>query len=298
MTGRIIQVTRAICSVMALTMPLACSPTSDESERAELASIATDLPDDGGESSIHLFWVFAGKLFRGDCTVREPLIPRTCGRNVRTMDYDEFKVKLDNGLSQTIRELSDEAQSIQAALGRIHDQMRPIQDEIRRLEREGSEHSAELARLRGDLEEFQIYVSELQDQLRYIEEELRRVANDPDLRAQQAIVVEQLGQYRTKVASIADRIPALLDKVRHIGDQVAALQQQLDVFNTRLANLQADLEDVTTRLNAAYDDFSVYEDTLRRLESQVIYTTLSTNTMLSRQRQFIRRFERIFASGQ
>jgi len=287
----------AAITIGLLMFPSACGRNHHSGENidsASLNSIATDLPDNGGTTAIHLFWVFAGQIHRGDCAGPEPLIPRTCSRNVKTMNYDQFKSRLDNGLSQSIKDLSDEASEIQAALARIYDQIRPIKAEIERLERDGDAHRTELAQLRHEMEEFQIYVSELQDQLRYIEDELRRAANDPDLRAQQAIVMDQLGRYRSKVATISAKIPALLDKVRDISDQVAALQYQLDAFNTRLSNLQSDLDDVMTRLNAAYDDFSVYEDTLRRLESQVIYTTLSTNGMLQRQRQFIRRFEKIF----
>ena len=234
---------------------------------------------------------------RGECYTREPLIPRTCSRNVKSIDYNQFKVKLDNGLSQTIKDLSDEARSIQIALARIHAEIRPITLEIERLERDGNAHSAELARLRIDMEEFQIYVVELSDQLRFIEDELRRAASDPDLRAQQSLVIEQLNRYRTKLSNISAKLPDLLSAIKAISAQVAVLKTQLIVFNTRLDNLQADLADVSKRLAVAYSDFSVYEVTLNRLESQVIFSALSTNRIAQEERQFIKRFEKIFASA-
>ena len=291
----------AVVAGLAL-MPTGCGSRDRLVSGSETKAIATDLPDDGTNGKIHLYWIFAGNILRGECRLRnpgDPLIPRTCMRNdstTKSMSYEVFKEKLDNGLSQTIKNLSEEARNIQQAIARINAQIIPIKVEIERLEREGNVHSAELARLRNDLSEFQIYVSELQDQLRYIEEELRRTANDPDLLAQRSIVMEQLGRFRTKLNDISGRIPALLDKVRSISAQVDVLKTQLVALTTRLNNLQIDLDDVTTRLAVAYDDFSVYEDTLRRLESQAIFSALSTNTIVQRQRQFIKRFDRIFTS--
>ncbi len=291
---------RNICGLIvmlaAIASPIhACSrETSDEGNASTSKAIGSDLPDDGSDALVHLYWVTGGQIFRAACNGRTPILRSNCTSEMSSMSYDSFKVTLDGGLSDTIRELSDEAERIQGAIGHLQADMEATLATIAEIERRSGGLSTELEHLRADLVRFQTFIQEYREQLSLIDAALRRMA-DRDLQTQRVVIMQELQEYQGRLADIASRIPGLVDQIAGIQTELAELQEHLDTVNARLENLNAELTDVSTRLAVAHDDFEVYEDTLSKLTDGIIYRVLSDNVLYQKNRQFVRRFERIFS---
>jgi chromosome segregation ATPase len=264
-------------------------------DASHLDAIATDLPDDGGPGPVHLFWVSSNAIFRGMCEGREPLIRANCGDDLQSMNYDVFRKRLDNGLSQTIIDLTNEAARLQQTINVVQAEIQKTLDALAAIEQQNGHLTAELEQLRAQVRKFQQFVAELQDQITMIDQELRRLA-DQDLMAQREIVVKQLADYQHRLDALGPQIQAVSRQIDALGQQAAELQTKLNSLTARLDNLRGDLAGVTTQLSAAYDDFSVYELTIRRLESGIVASVLRDNVLYQRERQFVKRFEKIFAA--
>lgn len=268
-------------------------------ESSETKNIATDLPDRLGGGPTNLYWVNADRVFRGTCRVSgpngTPAIPSNCDSNIKSMRYAEFKQKLDNGLSQTITDLTNEAQRLREIIISVQEQIAQTLTAIAEQERLGGPTSSELQKLQQDMQEFQGFVTELKDQLTLIDTELRRL-NSQDLVMQRDIVVRQLSDYQRQVAEIAAAIPAMVTKIGNCTVQLETLRRQLASLQVRLDNLQLDLTQVTSKLQLACDDFGVYGDTLAKLTSGITYSVLTDNIIARQNRQFVKRFETIFST--
>lgn len=273
---------------------------TDAPQTSQTASIATDLPDRIGGGPVHLYWTTSDRVYRGTCNPDAGegvlAIPHNCSINQRSMLYDRFKEQLDGGLSQTITELTQEAQRLQELMLYVQDQIGQTTVAIAEQERLGGPLTAELQRLRHDIGEFQIFVTELREQLALITDALLRL-NDANLMMQREIVVRQLTAYQGRVNAIALRIPGVLSQLRGITTQLHALNVQLTSLQNRLSNLQVDISQVTGRLQAACDDFAIYGETLSYLRSGITLSIFADNTMAQRNRQFVRRFEQIFGAN-
>lgn len=270
----------------------ACSRGHDASTPK---AIGTDLPDDGTNAPVHLFWVTGNRIFRAGCEDRRPM-RSTCTRDMMSRPYDAFKVSLDNGLSQTVIDLADEARRIQGAIVRLETELGSTLAEIARIEREQGPLSRELESLRGQMTRFQTLITEYHDQLRLIDEALRRMANQ-DLQTQRGYMLRELAELEQRLGDISRRIPDLMERIAAFNTQLAALRDRLATVTARLANLKTDLADVTTRLNEAQSDLEVYQDTLSMLTDGIIFRVLADDVLYQKNRLFVRRFERIFDAG-
>lgn len=273
-----------------------CSPAPESVSTNK--NIATDLPDTVGGPT-NLYWITANRIFRGTCRLSGPAgvpaIPANCNLNPRSMSYDDFKTQLDGGLSQTITDLTNEAQRVQDVITFVQEQISQTTQDIIAAEQQGGPLTAELQRLRTNMQEFQVFVTELHDQLTLINQELRRL-NNQDLMMQRDIVIVQMQEYQGKVSDIVARIPQITAQLGGILTQVNALRTQLNSLSTRLSNLQGDLSQVNARLQSACDDFAVYGETLTMLQSGITYSVFANNVIAARNRQFVKRFEMIFVA--
>ena len=280
-----------VIAVLIALSASACDRPAQQTSTTQ--AIGTDLPDDGGDLSVYLYWTNSGRIFRGRCPDRHDVIRVRCTDDLQSLNYGGFMTTLDGGLSQTIRSLTEESRRIQTAIVRVESQISAVQDELNRLEQQYGHLDAELRRLRADLNRFESFVAEYREQLRLIDIALGQI-DDADIAAQRLIVLARLGEYQEKLLDIGRGIDGIITQVGDISSQVDTLRTQISGLTARLSNLQHDLDDVSSRLQRAVDDFSVYEDTLRRLNDGIIYTVMSDNVILARQRQFVRRFDTIF----
>lgn len=273
---------------------LACSPDATPVTSAP-AQIITDLPDNGDITPTHLYWVVGNHLFRGLCVDPAHILPTSCGDQRQSMSYTTFKTELDGGLSATIRALTEETAEIQAAIRMIERQIVATTQAIADLERQSGDLSAEIARLREALHRFDRYIRDYRDQLALIEASLRRLA-DADLAAQRLDMLRELAECQQKIADISRQVDTIVDEMDRVSTAAGRLQTELVSLTNRSTNLRYDLAIISTRLQAARDDFSVYEDTLEMLNDGVAYRVLADNVRFQKVRQFVRRFERIFAA--
>ncbi len=269
---------------------------SQEKQTAAPKAIGTDLPDDGSDAPVHLFWVTGDRIFRAECTGRTPILRSNCTTDLTSKQYTGFKASLDNGLSQTVRDLADEARRIQLAIGRLETEMVGTLAQITEIEREQGPLSRELESLRTQMTRFQAFVQEYREQLHLIDEALRRMANQ-DLQTQRTYMLRELATYQRSLSDIAQRIPALMEQIGRINTQLSTLRERLETVTARLTNLKSDLSDVTARLDEAQSDLEVYQDTLSMLTDGIIYHVLADDVLYQKNRLFVRRFERIFDAG-
>jgi predicted nuclease with TOPRIM domain len=295
------EVSLKVVALMVLAWSLAfCGPAKQQQPGGEASSakqIGTDLPDSGSsDPQVKLYYVVDGRIFRGLCEGRDTVIPE-CGIDVESMTYGVFRERLDGGLSQMIRDLTEEAQQIRTAMAFVEHELQGTIDAINDIEQQSGHLSAELKELRAKMTRFENTVAAYNEQLALINQALQDAIADADLLAQRLIVIDALTRYRAQLDDIGARIPVLLDQIQAVHSQVADLRIRLNALNIRLSNLNAEMAQVDARLRLAYDDFSVYESTLRKLNSGIVYTVLSDNVIAQKERQFIKRFEKIFSGG-
>lgn len=274
-----------------------CHTQESEESSSETNDIATDLPDTGSDLPIHLYWVTDTRIYRGFCANRDVMLRTQCRDNVAFMSWGEFKQDLDGGLSTTIRALQQEARNIQMAMASVEAQIQQILAEINRIEQQQGSLSVELRNLRTQMQEFQVIVQEYRQQLNLIEQSLAQ-AVDRDMSELRLYVMGQIQKYQQNLTNVSNRITVLMGQIRDANVQLVTLRDQANRLNNRLQNLNGDLSIVQTRLTTAYSDFSVYEGTLRRLTSGIVHPILADNTWFSAERQFVKRFDRIFNSRQ
>jgi peptidoglycan hydrolase CwlO-like protein len=280
-------------AILAGLMITGCGRTSSDQSASEVNDIATDLPDTGGNLPIHLYWVTDTRIYRGYCANSDIMLRTKCRENVKFMSWTDFKQDLDGGLSTTIRALQQEARNIQAAISSLEVQIQQILAEINRIEQQQGTISAELRNLRTQMQEFQVIVQEYRVQLNLIDQSLAQ-AVDRDMAELRLYVMAQLRKYQQNLNDISNRITVLMRQIHDANVQLASLRDQATRLNNRLQNLNSDLAIVQQRLSTAYSDFNVYEGTLRRLTSGIVHPILADNTWFTAERQFVKRFDRIF----
>jgi len=261
---------------------------------SSVAAIATDLPDDGSPNkTVNLYWVTDDHIFRGGCPNRDVLLRSQCTVGIQSMMYADFKQQLDGGLSDTIRQLQDEARKIQDAMVAIDAQVQETLAQINKIEQQNGGLSQELQDLRVKMQNFETIVAEYRQQLTLIEQALQQ-AVDQDMVQLHAYVVAQLSKYQEQLTGISQEVADLMQQLHDAEGQLLQLREQADKLNARLANLKIDLAVVQEKLQHAYDDFSVYQLTLDRLNNGIIFPILADNVWFQRERQFVKRFDQVF----
>lgn len=276
-------------------VPQACRQESSSATGAgRTKNIATDLPDDGGALVNSLFWTNNGHIYRGRCINADEFDRSTCSSELVSMSYDTFKGELDGGLSETIRGLSAQAHKIQDAIASIERDLADARRELDALESQQGGLDSELAALRNNIKNYEITLSGYREQLALIDAALREAA-DQEIEAMRPLVLARIADWQSRIQQVSAQIERVLEQFGELRTQIAQVAARVNALTVRSQNLQIELADVSQRLELAYGDFSVYEETIRRLSSGITYTVWSTNTILLRQRLFIRRFETIFA---
>ncbi len=271
-----------------------CSSQQPIEAPSTTSDIGTDLPDNGGNAPIHVYWVTDTKIFRGYCPNRDIVMRQHCQDNREHRDWAQFKTQLDGGLSTTIRQLQEEARNIQGVIATIEVQIQQILHEINEIERQHGTLSVELRNLRTQMEYFQSVVRDYSIQLDLIDQSLAQ-ALDKDMAHLRLHVMAQIKKYQRESAAISGRIEILMTQIQNAHGQLANLRDQATRLNNRLQNLNHDLAVVQNRLDTAYSDFSVYEVTLRKLLSGIVHPILSDNVYWAEERQFVKRFDSIFS---
>ena len=108
-----------VAKLLVIAVLIALSGTACDRQPASSSSphaIGTDLPDDGGDLNVYLYWTNSGRIFRGRCPDRHDVIRVHCTQDLQSMNYTGFMTTLDGGLSQTIRDLTEESRRIQTAI--------------------------------------------------------------------------------------------------------------------------------------------------------------------------------------
>jgi predicted nucleic acid-binding Zn-ribbon protein len=273
---------------------VSCSSQPVAESTSTTNDIGTDLPDNGGNAPIHVYWVTDTKIFRGYCPNRDVVTRQHCQENREHRDWAQFKTNLDGGLSNTIRQLQEEARNIQGVIATLEVQIQQILNEINAIERQQGTLSVELRNLRTQMEYFQSVVREYSIQLDLIDQSLAQ-ALDKDMAQLRLHVMAQIKKYQQQSAAISGRIDDLMTQIQNTHGQLASLRDQATRLNNRLQNLNHDLAIVQDRLATAYSDFNIYEVTLRKLLSGIVHPILSDNVWWAAERQFVKRFDSIFS---
>jgi predicted nucleic acid-binding Zn-ribbon protein len=273
---------------------VSCSSQLPSEKISGTSDIGTDLPDNGGNAPIHVYWVTDTKIFRGYCPNRDVVTRQHCQERREHRDWAQFKTQLDGGLSTTIRQLQEEARHIQGVIANVETQIQQILNEINAIERAQGGLSTELRNLRTQMEYFQSVVREYSIQLDLIDQSLAQ-ALDKDMAQLRLHVMAQIKKYQQQSSAISGRIEDLMAQIQTAHGQLANLRDQATRLNNRLQNLNHDLALVQDRLDTAYSDFNVYEVTLRKLLSGIVHPILSDNIWWASERQFVKRFDSIFS---
>jgi len=154
--------------------------------------------------------------------------------------------------------------------------------------------NAELVSARVEIKKVKIFVDEYRYQLALIDQAIRRIT-DNDLIIQRDVVAKELDAYRGKIFVLQGEIYTLVTQITSLHITISSLERALERLTIRFSNLKDELGDTILQLESARDDFSVYENTLEKLESNIIYRVLSDQTLYRKNRKFVKRFENIFA---
>jgi predicted nuclease with TOPRIM domain len=277
-------------------VPQACSNGSSgnpQTSTSHTDSIATDLPDDGGSLTHSLYYTNNGRIYRGRCIDPDQFNRSNCSSELVSMPYDAFKTELDGGLSDTIRELTAESKRIQDAIALIEKDLADARAELDRLAREEGPLDAQLTTLRANIQKYEQSLSEYKEQLALIDAALAQAA-DQEVAAMRPIVMARISDWQNRIAQVNVQIETIMQQFGQIHTQIETIAAKVAQLSTRSQNLHTELAGVNERLELAYGDFAFYTETLRRLNDGITYTVWSTNTLLLRQRLFIKRFESIF----
>ncbi len=289
---RIVTLVSLIASLTLI--PQACRNEGPSTRAASHAdNIATDLPDDGGDLVNSLYWTNNGNIFRGRCVDATEFNRNQCSSELVSMPYEAFKGELDGGLSATIRDLTAEARQIQDAIALIERDLADARAELDALERQTGGLDAELTKLRNDIKNYEVNLAEYREQLAMIEQALQN-AVDQEIAAMRPIVMARIQDWQSRISQVSAQIEHVLAQFAGLRTQITEISTRVTSLSARSQNLQIELAGVNQRLELAYGDFSVYTETLRRLNMGITYTVWSTNSLLLRERLFIRRFDTIF----
>lgn len=280
-------------SLACLTGVVGCgAPTTNQQSSTQ--DIVTDLPDNGVEGPAYLYWTVGLKIFRGKCTDGVYLQPGCTNPDIQAMNYNTFKSKLDNGLSQTIVDLTAEVAEIQAAISTIESEVSKTLKTIAQKRLELGATNAELDAAEAEANRVSAFVKEYKVQLIFINIQIAK-ASDPDYLVLRNLVAADLALYSSKLDALCKKMQELVARINQLGLTIGDLSSNLATLCTRLDNLRYELADVTGDLQDATDDFSVYTDTISKLESIIVHRVFSDDTLFRKNRKFIRRFDKIFA---
>jgi len=272
------------------------APESTSAASAELRDIATDLPDTGLASDVHLYWVSSGRIFRAACDDTGILTRIHCRTELASMPYTAFKEQLDGGLSDLILQLTEESARIQLAMSRVREEISRVQSAIDRLNAQGGPLRDQLQLLEREMKTFDSWIVDLGEQIRLINDRLARLANG-DLARQRDKILQQIDNLRSEMNGIETRMLAVSNSLQRIAGQIAPLAAELTALRTRLDNLNVEAAQVAVRLDLARSDFAVYRETLDYLTDGIVFHVLRDNTWYAAVRQFVKRFDRIFAAN-
>jgi len=120
---------------------------------------------------------------------------------------------------------------------------------------------------------------------------------DPDLIVQRDTVASELSAYRTRLFGLQVDAQNLSTDIASLQHSIAVLRATYAKLVTRFDNLKMDLDETMEELLRASEDFSVYNDTLTKLDSDIIYRVLADQTLYHKNRKFVKRFDTIFANN-
>lgn len=273
----------------------ALSSCGARTSSGRIQGVATDLPDDGGQNTIHLYWIDDDRIFRGECLDRVDLLRSKCLNNLEVMSYGLFKTKLERNLGLTIADLLKELAETNSAMAKLQAEINDLVHQIEDLQAKQHADQANLATLKSQLQAATKLVDEYQQQLTLIRIELNR-RPDTDLVDQAAEMAGRMAEIRAAGERLAEQMAPIAANIQRLGAAIEALKNVLPSFMTRLDNLKIDHQRIAAELKLAQSDLSVYQDTLARLEDRIDYWVLSDNTYYQAVRKFVKRFDVVFAS--
>jgi chromosome segregation ATPase len=274
---------------------LACGRMS--SSVSETKDIVTDLEQNERGSGLKQIYFLDGKLIiRKDCPDEVPIYTRiTCTGRMQMMEYETFKVALDNGLSQSVSDLAKRASQLSAHLAELRKQLQRTEQEIAKIESEAGPMAAQLRSLRLKLSKLELWIEEGQKQIAAINEDLRRTRNS-DLEEQREAILNEIQKLETFVREVNDQLNDIISQVGAVDAKLDALRQDFDRVDALVGQVQAQLKRVQEDLASAKSDLEIYEHTLTKLtNSAIAYQVNTDTTWYEAERKFVRRFDAIFA---
>lgn len=279
----------AMANIIALSLN-ACR--SDETSSTKM--IGTDLDENAEKGSPYLYWIANDQIFRGACDDRELYLRSTCKGSTDQMSYEVFKVKLENGLSETISELEENSVKLRSYIAKVEKQIARTKADIESAveeqamtEKEKEEVSQEMLKLEDAIQEYKLILAAIVDRLAEFPED--------DLESQSGVMATELDGIRSELGDIYDQIEELVEKIAALKTKIKVLRKSLTKLGKKIEKLQKALDVVESDLEQAQNDFANYTNTIEKLEDDTIpYRATAANEWYDNNRPFIRRFAPIF----
>lgn len=285
-------------SLKVLALGLAVTACGSFQTKNDKRTISTDLPDDGSTGPVKMYWVQGGQIERGTCSSHLFVIKANCLNGIETMAYDDFKLKLDAGVTATVEALVKEIGAIENAIDSLELQRRETMAAIALTEAKLGMATGDLLAAKEELATLETFIAEYRAQLKAIRAKLNYGGNG-DLLAQARQMAVELQALKDASSLIAARIPALFARVVQLSEKLSDLYERLNSIGIRLDNLRIDHARTWVALQWAIDDLDAYLETLAMLtdEGGINYRVHADNPWFQKVRRFVKRFEVIFASS-
>jgi predicted nucleic acid-binding Zn-ribbon protein len=286
-------VTTILQAISVSILLLGCGET--QSRENPTSAVGTDLTPQGPTYERYLYWLDGADIFRGQCTEGEPLLRATCQTDIYSAPYQTFVDALDGGLSATIAALRLKITRLTRVISRVENGIADIRRAITTEEERLGETNADLIAARNRMQDLEDIVIEFRAQLGFIDVELSRYL-DPDLREQRGFIAQQLNAHRQELAEVYLRVPELLRQISEFEENLRNLNLRIEILEQRLDVLSRRMERSIEALALALREFDVFQNTLYKIEHQIIYLVTSDNDWFTLNRPYVERFLAIFES--
>lgn len=285
----------AAALVAALTA-VACGQA--KTEKNDVKTISTDLPDTGKLGPTRMYWVDGASILRGTCGDKQFVIKSNCQNNVEVMAYGAFQVKLDNGLKANVDSLSAQVEEIEGAIAVVEHDIRVTSDALDAYEVKLGQATAELNETKAELALVTTWIAEYRAQLAAIKAKLKQM-RDSDLKAQSEQMAGELQLLLDGARDLCSKIAGMTAKVEYYASVVVALEIDLRSLSTRLSNLEKDYTETSRDLQKACEELSKYNATIAMLTDSagINYRVHADTPWFQVARRFVKRFDAIFTEG-
>ena len=275
-----------------------------DSQQSSVKDISTDLsesdgnaPGKSGSGPVQMYWVADAEVVRGVCADRKNVIRSNCNKDLRSMDVGSFKRALDGGLAATADLLIGRLIEIESAIDQLQEQSTDLRAAIDSTATGLGATESDLTAAKTELVKLSTFIADYHRQLKSIKQRLAAV-RDADLKAQAAQLSNEMADLWGQVIGVGGQISGLQGNVVKLEARLTMLQSKLEVIGLALRSLDQQQSATNAALTIVFDDLAAYSKTLDMLQDPdgINFRVQSDNPWYAKVRQFVRRFDAIFAA--